>query len=134
SSRRPEMVAPTVASPAVDVDVFVRAYEMAWQSNGQAAVRDHLPPPGHPGYLRVLVELIRVDLEYNWSDGRRRRAADYLAQFPELTAWPDLVGEVAYEEYRQRLEAGELAEPEDYAARYGIDIHAWDRLGPRTPR
>jgi serine/threonine protein kinase/Flp pilus assembly protein TadD len=114
---------------ALDLDAFVTEYEEARHRDGRADLRDHLPPAGHPDYLRILAELIRVEIEYAWGEGKRPQAADYLATFPELSNRPDLVGDLAYEEYRQRLEVGEVPELEDFQVRYGIDTSEWDHCG-----
>jgi serine/threonine protein kinase/Tfp pilus assembly protein PilF len=106
---------------SADVDPFVQAYESARRETGRALIRDHLPPAAHPAYIRTLAELVRVDLEYAWGGGRPKRVADYLDEFPELAAHPQLLGEVAYEEYRQRLEWGDRPDPQEYLERYGAD-------------
>src|SRR5688500_7161971 len=126
-------MAPSLAPLSVDVDPYVQAYEAARRSAGGARVRDHLPPADHPDHARVLAELIRVDLEYAWAGGTPRSVADYLAEFPGLADHPRLVGELAFEEYRQRLECGEDPDPREYRDRYGADIGTWppdDRLAP----
>src|SRR5262249_45980304 len=52
--------------------------------HGPAAdLRDYLPERSDPLYLRVLTELVRVDMEYAWPAGNGRSAA-YLERFPEL--------------------------------------------------
>ena len=38
-----------------------------------ADLAEFLPPRDHPQYLAILCELIRVDLEYSWQDGRPHR-------------------------------------------------------------
>jgi serine/threonine protein kinase/tetratricopeptide (TPR) repeat protein len=110
---------------SADVDPFVQAYESARRVTGRAHIRDHLPPAAHPAYIRTLAELVRVDLEYAWNDGRPKRVADYLDEFPELAAHPRLLGEVAYEEYRQRLAGGDQPDPQEYLERYGADDDRW---------
>ena len=77
------MIQPPIQLP-LEVDQYVQAYEAARRETGHARVRDHLPSVTDPGYARVLVELVRVDLEYAWTDGRPKRVADYMAEFPEL--------------------------------------------------
>jgi hypothetical protein len=46
------------------IDDAVEAYEIARGRDGRADLEAFLPAPGHPLYLAVLCELVRVDLEY----------------------------------------------------------------------
>lgn len=113
------------ASPLIDVDPFIQAYETARERNGRASVGDHLPPGTHPGYPIVLAELVRVDLEYSWAEDRPRTLEKYLVEFPDLRHDVALLTEVAFEEFRQRLEHGQQPNAVEYARLYGIDVSDW---------
>ncbi len=109
----------------LDVDPYVQAYEAARRETGHARMRDHLPSATDPSHPQALAEMIRVDIEYGWADGRPKRVADYLAEFPELAGHARLIHELAFEEYRQRLECGEQPDPGEYRERYGVDPGKW---------
>ncbi|MGD9855237.1 MAG: protein kinase [Planctomycetaceae bacterium] len=89
----------------------------AWESrSGEPRIGDHLPES--PTLRRLLlVELIKVDLEYRWlHGGEPKRVADYLGEFPELTDFPPI--ELLYEEFHLRKQAGLNVDPGEYAREY----------------
>jgi hypothetical protein len=109
------------------VDPFVDAYEEAQARAGPVDLAAFLPEPGHPLYAVVLCELVRVDLEYHWTRGRRVPLEDYLCRFSDLARAPDLLRQAAFEEYRLRRQAGETPTSDEYRQRFGLD-------GPDPPR
>jgi serine/threonine protein kinase/Flp pilus assembly protein TadD len=127
-----------VNSPAVipswsaDLAHRVEAFEVVLDATPGADLAAFLPPPDHPLYLAVLGELVRIDLERAWAAGRRKRAAEYAARFPAVLANPSLLAAVAFEEYRQRVRAGERPDPEEYRHRYGVDTTDWGDVGPES--
>src|SRR5262249_8886486 len=82
-------------------------------------------PIGNPLREKVLPELVRVDLEWSWRVGRRRRLEEYREAYPELFSNPDIVAEIAFEEYRQRCLAGDKANPDEYNRHYHVDTSEW---------
>jgi serine/threonine protein kinase len=100
---------------AAQVETFVQAWDGAAEPPALAAFVPAGPPP-----LRrlVLVELIKVDLEYRWSGRRAPRAVeDYLAAFPELAEGGPPC-DLLYEEYHVRRRAGEAVDAQDYLKRF----------------
>jgi serine/threonine protein kinase/tetratricopeptide (TPR) repeat protein len=113
-----------------DLDEFVAAFEAA-ASQGQADLRTFLPERDHPLYLEVLAELVRVDLELTWGQGRGRRLEDYAREFPQLFTNRTAVGQLAFEEFRLRSEAGERPDAQEYQRRWGVRTADWLRqAGP----
>jgi serine/threonine protein kinase/tetratricopeptide (TPR) repeat protein len=120
------------------IDPFIEAYEkcLGGHPGIDVPLSSFLPSPDHPHYLMVLRELVRVDLEHRWTDttppGSPRRVEDYLATFPILRADSAGVGDIAFEEYRLRRQAGEEPSPDEYHRRFGIDTTGWptDRPEP----
>ncbi len=108
-----------------DVGAIVEQYEAALARGEQPEVADFAPEPGCPGRLDVLCELIRVDLEHRWASGQPRRLEEYRAVSSELFRDPERVGEMAFEEYRQRLQAGERPLRSEYRDRFGIEVTGW---------
>ena len=102
------------------IDAFVEAYEAAQERDGSARIADYLPEANHPLFLKVLCELVRVDLEYRWEGGLPRRLEDYQEDFPALFRDPALVRQVAFEEWRLRRQAGETPAEEEYRTRFGL--------------
>jgi serine/threonine protein kinase/tetratricopeptide (TPR) repeat protein len=84
-----------------------------------------LPDRGDTQFTAVLAELVRVDMEYAWSDGRPKRLDDYRQTYPELFTDPAVLAGVTFEEYRLRRLAGEPALPSEYRERYGVSVTRW---------
>jgi serine/threonine protein kinase/predicted Zn-dependent protease len=103
----------------------IEAFESAWKHDHDAAFAEFLPPRNSPSFLRVLCELVRVDLELKWEVGQRRDLEHYLGEFPALRESRAALEEVAFEEYRQRLRAGDQVSPAEYGQAYGIDVGRW---------
>lgn len=107
------------------IATWIDDFESARRSNPAVNLTECLPAPQHPLCREITAELIRVDLEYSWADGRRKLLDDYHAVAPELFRDPMLLGGAAYEEFRLRRLAGETASPREYADRYGISTTDW---------
>jgi eukaryotic-like serine/threonine-protein kinase len=120
-----ERLPATVIGTPAELDDYVAAYEAARAGNDQADPAAFLPPPEHPLHGEVLRELIRVDLEYAWRSGQRRRLEDYQAAFSHLFQDPVALRDIAFEEYRLRRFAGENVSPGEYAQRFRLDTADW---------
>lgn len=108
-----------------ELDRRVAAFEAAWSANRSAEVAHFLPDRESPDYPRILSELIRIDLEFRGARGESPRLESYRTQAADLFDDSEWLGELAFEEYRQRLELGESVDPDDYARRYGVDVSDW---------
>ncbi|MFO0957414.1 MAG: protein kinase [Isosphaeraceae bacterium] len=107
-----------------NIDEVIESFEEA-RSSGPVDFSAFLPPRDHPQFLSLLCELIRVDLEYGWRQSRPTPLEEYRRLYPELFEHEGYVGEVAFEEYRLRRQAGESATPDDYRERFRIDVVGW---------
>jgi eukaryotic-like serine/threonine-protein kinase len=98
----------------------------AWASGEVPDIAGYLPAEG--GMRRMLlVELIKVDLEYRWGHGLEKRVHEYVADFPELAAGKVPV-ELLYEEYYARQHAGANVDPDEYINQYpdhGETLKRW---------
>src|SRR5665213_14698 len=97
----------------------VQEFLQAWESRAEPPNLAAFLPEGPPALRRlVLLELIKVDLDYRWSRQQAVRIVDdYFAAFPELTAdGPPC--DLLYEEYHIRKRAGDSVQPSDYLQRY----------------
>jgi serine/threonine protein kinase/tetratricopeptide (TPR) repeat protein len=111
--------------PWPSVDDVVEAYESDRAGGGRVDIAEFLPGAGHPEYLAILCELIRVDLEYSWQDRRPNRLDHYRERFPELFGDSRWVQEIAFEEFRLRRQAGEDPSPLEYRRRFGAHTLDW---------
>jgi serine/threonine protein kinase/Flp pilus assembly protein TadD len=107
------MDAGTLGQYLAALDAFIAAFEAARECCRDVDLSGFVPPPGHPLRRPVLRELVRVDLEYGWNQGCPRALADYQRCFPELADDPEGLGEIAFEEQRLRLQAGQPPRPAD---------------------
>lgn len=110
---------------ASDIDRRVEAFEERLAEEGSAAIADFLPPADAPIHDETLAELVRVDLEWSWSRGRRKPVEAYLDEFPRLASSPAAIGQVALEEYRVRRRLGEQTELSEYVRRFGAATDEW---------
>lgn len=121
------MIVPDVSA---HVDELIRSFEEAAAGQELPDLERFIPPPGDPARAEAICELVRVELEMRWSRGQRPKLDEYLERYPELTA-DDALAAVAFEEYRQRVLAGERPARESYFQRIALMY----RNGPRpTPR
>jgi serine/threonine protein kinase/tetratricopeptide (TPR) repeat protein len=112
---------------STELSDFVRAYERCQNQEGGAPLKEFLPEPCHPLYLTVLREMVCIDLEYGWKRKQPRPLESYRLLVPELFADPESMREVALQEYRLRLEAGQRPTPLEYQQQYGVDTTDWPR-------
>lgn len=111
-------------SPGEAISEFVIAFESA-RADGQADLIRFLPPPSDPRRPRVLVELICIDLEIGWEHGQPTPLTDYRQRFPE--AFDDRIGreQIVFEDYRQRIRAGQDPVAAEYAQRFDVSTDDW---------
>ncbi|CAN5351804.1 hypothetical protein BH11PLA2_BH11PLA2_31530 [soil metagenome] len=100
----------------------LEAFESEFVRNGTADLGDYLPPDDHVDYCNVLLELIRVDLEFAWDRGEERRLEFYRGRYPELFNNPECLRAAVSEEHRLRVAAGETPSPSEYGRRFGIAL------------
>ncbi len=109
------------------VDEFVERYEMARARDGDVQWAAFLPDRTDAEYQTIGLELMRVDLECRWERGLPVSVQDYRATHADLLRDPGAIRELAFEEYRLRLQSGEDVEPTEYVERYQIDTARWPR-------
>lgn len=78
-------------------DFFIDQFEIAMAANEPEALLEHLPPAGHPDYLHILCELVRIDMEYGCQNDQRKSVDWYRGQFPELFASDHHRDEIGFE-------------------------------------
>ena len=116
------------------IDDRLLAFEQAARSSTKVPELDpFLPPPGDSDRPEAVRELVRVALELRWARGDRPNLAEYVKRYPEL-AEPEALAAVAYEDYRQRVLAGEQPSRDTYHAQYGIDVADWHSPDAATSR
>jgi serine/threonine protein kinase len=108
----------------------VDALIAAWESPGDPPeLAAHLPE--EPGDLRqlLLVECIKVDLEYRWLHRALPKAVeDYAAEFPELVSGGQMPCDLIFEEFHIRQRAGHPLAVGDYLERFPAQAEEIRRL------
>jgi len=95
------------------LDAFVRA----WQQGAAPPRLDEFGRECRADVRRqLLVELIKVDLEQRWQRGMRRLIEDYRDEVPDLEQ--HLTGQLIFEEFHARRQAGDEVTPEEYFRRF----------------
>jgi len=64
-------------------------------------------------------------MELRWSRRQPRRLDDYQSEYPSAFGNRKILADLAFEEYRQRLQAGECVTADEYRQRYEIDVSDW---------
>ena len=107
----------------------VDALTAAWES---APVPDlaRLLPDDSPELRRmILIELIKVDLDFRWKSSEHRKTLqEYNREFPELIAETGIPCDLVFEEFHIRRRAGDLVEPAVYYEQYPAQRDSLKRL------
>ena len=108
---------------AVEIDSIIDQYERSFRVNSETDISDFVPPSSSENYNEIVTELIRVELELNWSTQRRKTLAKYSRDFPSVVKDPECFDRIAFEEYRLRVSSGEAVTPNDYQSKHGIKAY-----------
>lgn len=111
-----------------DVETRILEFEDVWRQPGPCDISSFLNRPPELSAeerVRLLVELICIDLEFRWrgwSKGRptleRTTLETYAARYPEFGALDRLPLEVIGQEYRVRCQAGDRSTHAGFIARF----------------
>ena len=126
-----------LGSPTQSWDVLtghLQAFIDAWETDHKPPnLAQHLPPEGDGMRRIVLVELIKVDLEYraqNNSQQTIKNVEAYANEFQELCADGRFPSDLIYEEYHVRKTAGDEVRAEEYLRRFPENADELRRLLP----
>jgi len=115
---------------ANDLDAVFEDFEAAWTRDENPDLSGFLPAIGAPKRHEVLLELIRIDLEFRWRNAQFSPDTahqkpwtlhDYSTAFPELTANDMVSSGLVAEEYRVRSRWGDRPDPIAFASRFEVD-------------
>jgi len=105
----------------------VDRFDERWQTAGEATIAEFLPPEPGDERRELLVELIKVDLEYRWGRGERIHVEKYLRQFPELGDVATVPLELIVEELHVCALHGSPPSDDELTARFPtrvVELHA----------
>ena len=96
------------------LEAWLVEFDRTWDERRLASRVQQLPPAGSRLRLPALIEMVKIDLEKQWTHGHRPVLETYLHQFPELgtpeTASVELV-QAELEVRRQMGDASASARP-----------------------
>ncbi|MHB8970148.1 MAG: protein kinase family protein [Pirellulaceae bacterium] len=115
------------------LDDYVEAYEVARGAGCPRELVECVPPIDHPQRTEIVIELVRVDLEYSWELGHGMRVEQYQQMFPAELSGGEGLRQVAFEEYRLRRRAGEEIARHDYRDRFAIVTEDWPEVPVGRP-
>ncbi|MHB0959729.1 MAG: protein kinase domain-containing protein [Pirellulaceae bacterium] len=115
------------------LDDYVEAYEAARAAGRSVQLPEFVPAVHHPQRMETVIELVRVDLEYNWESGHRMCVEQYQRMFPAELGTGAGLKQVAFEEYRLRRQAGEDIARDNYTHRFAISIEDWPEVPVGRP-
>ncbi|MFO0937996.1 MAG: hypothetical protein U0798_15950, partial [Gemmataceae bacterium] len=127
---------------AVESDILERciaAFESAWQDGSNPEPADFLPSERSTNSEstatahRILVELLRVDLEFRFDRGDKSGLAIYEARYPQLFSDREAIAGLAFEEFRLRSLAGQRPDRREYERKYGVSTDGWLSQVQATP-
>ena len=146
-------------SRSLYLDTVCDRFKAAWQCGRRPKIDEFLPETAKANALadrELLIELVRIDLEYRWlagspshsaSDGAtglpnadpataplpaHPRLADYVAHFPCLGPLDQLPKSLTLHEYLVRRRAGEQPNPEEYGVT--VDEDTEPAAAPPPPK
>ncbi len=101
---------------STQIDFIVDRFEEAWEGGEPPVIDAYLPDNGVR--LRVLVELVHIDLERRLKAGEDVQVEDYLERFPDLAADKKLAIDLISAEHRHRLRRISSVVLADYTRRF----------------
>jgi serine/threonine protein kinase/Tfp pilus assembly protein PilF len=116
------------------IEDIVESYEDACASGRSVSIRDFLPAKDDPSRLRVMQELIRVEMDRSFRNGIPLALEDYRAEYPELFVSPKLLAPLAFEEYRLRLMSAEPVDSGVFARKYNVDTSQWPKSAANSQK
>ena len=113
------------------IDALIYRWDAA---ESPPVLAEFVPPTGTSLRRLVIVELIKVDLDYRYQRKMPKRIEDYLAEFPEICGPGGVPSDLIFEEYQVRRRSGEQIPPQEYFDRFPNRTNELARLlGLNTP-
>lgn len=100
----------------------------SWEKESQPPNPEDYLPTDQPIRSMVLVELLKVDLEYRIQQGQRTPVEQYGDRFPEIVEDGAPPCDLVYEEFHLRRAAGETVRSDEYFQRFPAIQEALRRL------
>jgi WD40 repeat protein/tetratricopeptide (TPR) repeat protein/predicted Ser/Thr protein kinase len=116
-------------SLSADLEKHLARFEKAWQAGQPPRLIDYLPDgddgPALKSRIKVLKELIKIDLEFRWrspsdtkTPPKRQLLEEYLAKHPDLQQLSKVPLDLIVEEYRVRQRWGDRPKHAEFSERF----------------
>ena len=100
------------------VESWLVEFDESWHSERLAERVRTLPPPWTPLRLPALAEMVKIDLERKWQQGRRVLIESYLKAYPELGTPKTVTADLIQAEYEVRRQFGVPADIVHFSMRF----------------
>jgi serine/threonine protein kinase len=100
------------------LEAWLSEFVRLWDEKRLAVQVKQLPPAPHPLRFVALLELAKIDLQQQWSFGRRIKVEAYLKALPELGTPETVFVELLLAEYEARGRAGDTPQLTDFVRRF----------------
>jgi serine/threonine protein kinase/tetratricopeptide (TPR) repeat protein len=107
------------------VEEAIDDFEGQWSAVSGSSIAELLDKYELSDDLAALAELIRVDIELRHEHGLPVRLEDYFRQHNSLLGDPELVAQIAFEDFRSRSVAGQATEPSLWEVLPGVKEQIW---------
>jgi len=117
------------------LESWLAEFDQSW-AEGLLQSRVEQIPTGRSWRVPALAEMVKIDLERQWQNGRQVRLESYLKEFPELGTPADVAADLIHAEYEVRRQSGAPAELEDYLRRFpnqAAELAQWIARGGSAP-
>lgn len=94
------------------------AFQAAWERSDGPPIAPHLPSGASSLRKLLLVELVKIDLDYRFARGDAKMLEDYAAEFAELCDSDGPPCDLIYEEYHVRRSKGYIISRDEYFERF----------------
>ncbi|MCA9214033.1 MAG: protein kinase [Planctomycetales bacterium] len=111
-----------------ELEGILETFEKQRSQDSSVDVGDFFPEATHAHFGAYATELLRVDLEYRVSEGRRENVDYYIARHPHILSTKTHLNQLAFEEFRLRRASGEQFPKSVYGDRFQIDTSMWPEI------
>jgi hypothetical protein len=109
------------------VESWLFEFDRSWHA-GQLAEQVRKLPPGSPLRIVALVELVKIDLERQWQQGRPACVEGYLRAYPELGTADTVPTDLIAKEYEVRRQSGAAPQLTTFVKRFPQQAERLRRL------
>jgi serine/threonine protein kinase len=100
------------------VESWLFEFDRQWHNGRLADAVRNLPPSDSPLRFPALVEMVKIDLERQWQQGRPARIESYLQAYPELGTIHTVPADLIAKEYEVQCQSGAAPQISEFLSRF----------------